>query len=83
MTNETALRATELLKEIAELKSYKNNTQDNFDKGMITIYPQISYNNGKTLRNEFLPISVKDFMFMYLTKVDEKIKSLEKELEAL
>lgn len=83
MTNETALRATELLKEIAELKSYKNNTQDNFDKGMITIYPQISYNNGKTLRNEFLPISVKDFMFMYLTKVDDKISSLEKELEAL
>ena len=83
MTNETALRATELLKEIAELKSYKNNTQDNFDKWMITIYPQISYNNGKTLRNEFLPISVKDFMFMYLTKVDEKISSLEKELEAL
>ena len=83
MTNETALRATELLKEIAELKSYKNNTQDNFDKGMITIYPQINYNNGKTLRKEFLPISTKDFMFMYLTKVDEKIKSLEKELEAL
>ena len=83
MTNETALRATELLKEIAELKSYKNNTQDNFDKGIIQIYPRDIYNNGKILRKEFLPISTKDFMFMYLTKVDEKIKSLEKELEAL
>lgn len=87
MTNETALRAKELLENIAALKKYRDNTSHvkNFEGGLIQVFPYGDTYSGvaRSLREEFLPISTKDFMFMYLTKVNEKIKSLEKELEEL
>lgn len=87
MTNETALRAKELVENIAALKKYRDNTShvNNFEGGLIQVFPYSDTHSGiaRSLREEFLPISTKDFMFMYLSKVDEQIKSLEKELEAL
>lgn len=87
MTNETALRAKELVENIAALKRYRDNTSHvkNFEGGLIQVFPygDIYSGGARSLREEFLPISTKDLMFMYLSKVDEQITSLEKELEAL
>jgi chaperonin cofactor prefoldin len=39
--------------------------------------------NMKKLRNEFLPISISEFMEMYIARIEKEIKKLEKEFEKL
>ena len=88
MTEEKLSQAKGLEKEISKLKehySYVKTTNVNIYEGIeATIFVSpTNASNKRDLINAFLPISVPEFVEMYLNKVEKQIKKLEKEFEKL
>ncbi|OFY43974.1 MAG: hypothetical protein A2X18_07545 [Bacteroidetes bacterium GWF2_40_14] len=87
MKTETLQQAKELEKQIKELKEHyeyiKMDKPDPYD-GLSRIYVESRYSSAnKGLKKEYLPISIAEYVELYLARVDKEIKRLEKELEKL
>ena len=88
MTNEKLTQANDLLKEMKELRDHYKDIKTEKeapyegDSARILIENN-SDSHEKRLIFEFLPIELPQFVELYLSKIDKKIKKLEKEFEKL
>ena len=90
MTTEKLEKANGLKKQINELRTHiewvskANGTDANYcdEFAKVTITPKDG-EDGRKLRNSFLPIVTKTYMAIYISNVGNEIKRLEKEFENL
>ena len=90
MTPEKLQRANAITTEVRELKAhlkdlYSSRTpdvQDPYENGRLIVVPS-NTNYGKDLKTHSLPIVVPVFMKMYISLLEKRIETLEKEFEVL
>ncbi len=96
MTSEVLKQANELERKIEDLKNHcrqitavrkdeeddDDSTPYGDDRAKLHVEPTTS-NSTRALRYDLLPISLPEFMAMYLAKAEKEIKRLEKELAKL
>lgn len=92
MTKENLEKANELLETIKKFKSHRNRVKTDKENPYISqdsrmkseIYVENIYNEVEiSLWEDFLPISIQDYVNLYLGKLDKEIERLEKEFENL
>ena len=86
MNKETIKKANELTSEIERFKEHKKDLNDVLSDGGfdgMKIVPTHTNRDTRSLRTKILPLSVDNFMSMYMLNLDKKIAELEKELEQL
>lgn len=88
MTEEKLEQSQELNKQIIELKKHydyvKTDKEAPYEGQFARIYIEPATSESqRQLRKDLLPISLPEFVEMYLAKVEKQIKKLEKEFEKL
>lgn len=88
MKKETLEKANDITKEIKtlndHLKSIKGDRPDAYEGNKADLFAEKNYSNGpQKLIHKFVPIPIKEFMDMYIIRLEKKITKLEEELEQL
>jgi hypothetical protein len=87
MNNETLQRAKDLEIQIADLRKHseyvKTNSENPYEGDSEIAIQTCNSDTRRRLIKGFLPITLPEFVEMYLTKVGKEIKRLEKEFEKL
>lgn len=88
MTKELLQQSIDLEKKIHDLKVHYEQVKTEkelpyeTDKARIHVEPNFE-NTQRRLLEQFLPVSLAEFMEMYLSKVEKEIKKIEKQFEKL